>query len=456
LATSSTATTILSVGTTADGLPTLPNTLSGGIDVQSAVNSAMAAMEIPQQLLQQQQSKLQSQVSTLNQVSTDLSSLLTTVNSLKDPFGGLNAMTTTSSDTSVVTASASSGLQAGNHTVVVNSLAATSSYYSAELASSSTTFTAGNVTLKIGSNSAVTIPATGTVNTLAGLATAINNAGAGVSASVITDTLGSRLAIVSNSSGAAGDISVTGNTTGLALTKSVTGADASVVVDGVPVTSATNSVSNAIPGLTFNLQNANPKETVSIGVAADTSQATSAIQAFVSAYNKVIGDINAQAATGSSSTSVLQGDSTMRDIQQRVLTDVTTSLTGNGGLSNLESIGVSMQNDGTLSINSSALTNSLSTNFNGVQNLFQNASGVATTFSNDLYSITDLTQGEVALAIKGDNSTIASLGQSISDYSVRLTSQQTLLTNEFNTINTTLQELPILQQQTAAQLTNIP
>ncbi|SRR5579871_103417 len=453
----SSSTSILSVGTNSQGLPTLGNTVSGGIDVNSAVNTALAAAEIPMQLLQQQQSKLQSQDSSLSQVSTDLSSLLTSVQALGDPWGALNSMTTTSSDTSVVTASAAAGSQAGNHTVVVGNLATKSSYYSSELASGSTTFTAGTITLKVGSGSAVTIPASGTANTLTSLAQDINNANAGITATVVTDAGGSRLAMVANSSGAASDISVTGNTTGLTMTKAVAGVDASLTVDGVPVDSASNTVTT-IPGITLNLQSAAPSETISVGVSADTSAASSAVQGFVSAYNTVINEINAQAATsssGASSSAVLAGDSTIRDIQQRILTDVTTSLTGNGGINNLETLGVQMNNDGTLTVNTATLNNALNTNFSAVQNFFQNASGLAPTFSSDLYNLTDPTQGEVALVVKGNNATISALQNSINDDQVNLTSQQSMLESEYNAINTTLEELPTLQAQTSAQLQNI-
>jgi flagellar hook-associated protein 2 len=452
MATSTTGISILSVGTNAQGLPTLGNTLSGGIDVTSAVNGAMGALEIPEQLLQQQQTTLQSQVSALNQVSTDLSSLLTSVQALTDPAGSLNSMSTTSSDSTVVTADATSGSQPGNHTVVVNSLATTSSYYSTnELTNASTTFTPGSITLQVGGNTPVTIPPTGTDNTLAGLVSDINNSNAGVTASVVTDSGGSRLALVSNSSGLAGNITVTANTTGLTLANPVTGQNASLVVDGIPVASASNTVTS-IPGLTLNLQNANPKETVSIGVAADTDAASTAIQGFVTAYNTVIADINAQTATGSGSTAVLQGDPTMRDIQQRVLTDITASVLGNGSVSNLDSIGIAMNDDGTLTVNSSTLNNALSSNFTQVQNLFQNATGVGATFANDLTNLTDPTEGEIALTVQGDNNTITSLGQSISDDQVSLSAQQTALEAQYNLINTTLEEIPSLEAQTASQL----
>jgi flagellar hook-associated protein 2 len=434
-------------------LPTLANTVSGGIDVTGAVNSAMAALQQPENLLQQQQTILQNQVSALNSVSTDLSSLLTSVQALGDPWGALNTMNATSSDSTVATASASAGSQAGNHTVVVKNLAQTSSYYS-NVPNATTPFTAGTITLQVGSGTAVTIPPSGTASSLTNLVQDINSANAGVTASVVTDAAGARLALVSNQSGLAGDINVTGNTVGLNMTKSVIGKDASAVVDGIPIDSASNTVTS-IAGLTLNLQNANPNETVTIGVSADTSTATNAIQSFVNSYNKVIGDINAQAATGSNSSAVLVGDPTIRDIQARILTDVTASLIGNGGMSNLQSMGLEMGDDGTLTVNTTNLNSALTTNFAQVQNLFQNASGgVATTFSSDLYSLTDVTQGEIALTVKGDNNTIASLGTSIGADQISLAAQQTSLTAEYNLINTTLESIPTLEAQTAAQLQN--
>jgi flagellar hook-associated protein 2 len=362
-------------------------------------------------------------------------------------------MNTTSSDSTVVTASATAGTTAGNHTVVVNNLATTSSFYSTTELASGATFTPGAITLKVGSNQPVTIPPTGTADTLTQLAQDVNNANAGVSASVITDSLGSRLSVVSNSSGAASNIAITSNSTSLAMSAPVAGVDASVTVDGLPVDSASNTVTS-IPGLTLNLQNASVGENVTIGVSPDTTAATTAIQSFVTAYNAVITDINAQNTTGSTSSAVLQGDPTIRDIQQRVLSDVTASVLGNGSVSNLDSIGVSLNDDGTLSVNSTTLSNSMSSNFGQVQNLFQNATGVGSTFESDLSNLTDPTQGELALTIQGDNSTITSLGQSIFADQATLSTQQTALEAEYNTINTTLEEIPSLEAETAAQLQN--
>lgn len=432
----------------------LGNAVSGGIDVASAVASLLQVYDRPKVLLQTQQTLLQGQQSTLSSISTDLSTLLTKVDSLKDISGALNAKSTTSTNSNLATATAGATAQAGNHTVTVNTLAATGSSYSVELASATQTFTGGDFTFKLaGASSAITIKAGTYGNNITGLASAINNysGGTGVTASVITDTKGARLALVSNASGAAGDITVSASPTGLGFTKATTGADASLTVDGVPIFSATNTVTQAIPGVTLNLTGADTNSTVTIGVNADTSQAASAIQAFVASYNKVVGDINAQNGSSTSSP-VLAGDSTIRQLQQNILNDVTTSISGNGGLVNLDSIGVSVQNDGTLNVNSSTLNAALASNFNAVQNLFQNSTGVASIFHNDLNQLTSPTQGLIALAIKGTTASISSISDSIDAFNVQETAKETQLTAQYNQINVLLQQLPLLQQQTTAQL----
>src|SRR5579871_2151169 len=162
------------MATSSSSLPNLSGALPGGIDVQSAVNGAMAVARRPETLLQTQQTLLGQQNSVLNQVSTDLSTLQTKVNALKDITGALNSKATTSTDTTLASATADATAQVGNHTIVVKNLATTSSVYSDELASGNTTFAQGSISLMVGSNAAVPITVDGTDNTLTGLAKAIN------------------------------------------------------------------------------------------------------------------------------------------------------------------------------------------------------------------------------------------------------------------------------------------
>ena len=119
---------------------------------------------------------------------------------------------------------------------------------------------------------------------------------------------------------------------------------------------------------------------MSLALSPDADQATTAVNSFVSAWNTVVKDLNAQFAVASDGTGggPLEADSTLRGIQNQLLSAVTTSLTGNNGVVNLASIGVNMNTDGTLTVDSGVLTNAVSNNFTSVQNLFQGTGGVAT------------------------------------------------------------------------------
>ena len=134
----------------------------------------------------------------------------------------------------------------------VNNLATTSSYYTQiEQQSATSTLATGSFDIQVaGAANPTVIPvdsADGT-NTLNGLASYINSQGPGVTASVITDSGGARLSLVSNTSGGGGNFTVSNDTVGLGFKKPVTGVDASVTVDGVPIDSSTNTVTTAIPG----------------------------------------------------------------------------------------------------------------------------------------------------------------------------------------------------------------
>lgn len=427
---------------------------SSTIDVQSLLNFALAAAQAPMQLLQQQQSNLNIQSAAMQSIGSDVSALSTAVQALTDTNGAINAFTTTSSNQNIVSASADSTAQAGTHSIVVNSLATTASYYTDAVASATATIPSGTFQIAVGTGQPATVTVDGTDNTLNGLATAINSQNLGVTASVINDASGARLAIVSNTSGSAGNITVSNNTTGLTFNQAASGGNASLTVDGVPVNSTSNTVSGAIPGVTLNLAGAAPGTTVSLTLTPDASQASTAINQFVSAWNKTIQDINAQFNVASDGTGggPLESDNTLRDIQNQLLSAVTFSISGNNGLVNLSSIGVNMNTDGTLSVNSATLSNALSSNFASVQNLLQGTSGVGTFISNAVSQISDPTQGSITLDLQGMSQTNQGLTQQINAMQALLTTQTQNLTAEYAQMQTTLDEMPQLQSEMTQQL----
>ncbi len=157
-----------------------------------------------------------------------------------------------------------------------------------------------------------------------------------------------------------------------------------------------------------------------ITVGLDATAATNAITSFVNAYNAVVGNLNTQFTVDPTTNTEgpLGGDSALRSLQSSLLNDVTYSITGNSGLANLASLGIDMNNDGTLTVNQTAtydaqgnlthqsLPNVLATNPSAVQTFFQNSTGTgfAQSFNNDLVNLTDPTNGIMNVDIAGNTS----------------------------------------------------
>ena len=429
-----------------------------GINVQQFVQFALANQQANITALQNQQASLNSQSAEITKISTDLSNLDNAVFALSDPLGVLSSQAATSSNSAVVNATASSSATPGSHSIVVNSLATTSSYYTGALTTSSSTISAGTFQVKVGSNTAATVTVDSTNNTLSQLASSINNQNIGVSASVIQDSNGYRLALVSTASGAPGDITVSGNTTGLSFTKAVTGTNASLVVDGIPISSASNTVSNVINGVTLSLGSPSPSTPVTVNVNPDTTQATTAINNLVSAYNTVIGEINSQfnVAADGSGGGPLEADNSLRDIQSQLLAAFSYSVPGNSGVVNLASIGVNFNNDGTLSVDSGKLSAALSSNYSAVQNLLQNTSnGFSQNLSTVLSNINGAGTGILSLDAQSITNTSQDLMRQIADLQASLATQRISLTAIYAQVNTTLQELPLLENQISQQLASV-
>jgi flagellar hook-associated protein 2 len=445
--------------------------LGSGINVSNIVNGIIQADSTPLTLLQNQETTLDNQSSALATLNSDLSNLQTAVNALNDYNGALDALTATSSDDSVLTATAGSGATTGTHTVVVNNLATNSTYYTSEFSSSSATLpVTGSIQLQVGNGTVQTIPVDSgdNTNTLSGLASYINNLNMGVTANVITDANGARLALVSNTSGKPGDLTITDNTgannDGLGFTAAVDandnalGANASLTVDGIPISSSSNTVTGAIPGVTLSLASAAPDSTITLSVSPDTTQATTAINNFVSSYNQLVNDMNSQLTISSSgSAAPLLGDPSLQVVQQTILQDATYSLSGNSGITSLASLGISMNDDGTLTVDSGTLSNALNSNFAAIQNFFQSItpSGFAANLANDLNSLTNPATGPLNAESNGITQQIDDLNTQISDFQANLKQTQQQLTDQYSTINATLEELPMLMDQLNTQLSSL-
>jgi flagellar hook-associated protein 2 len=414
-----------------------------GFDVASTVTAILATQQGIETPWKTQLAALQAQDTVFTTLGTDLSTLTTSLQSLTDLTGPLSQKQGSSSDINVLSlTSADTTAVAGTHTVVVTSLATTASQYSTSITNASDTLT-GSVTIN---GTQITVGSSS--NTLATLATAINTAAVGVTASVITDTNGSRLSLVSNTSGANGAIAITGNTlqdgaTAIGFTQGSGAANASLTVDGQPYSSASNTVTGAIPGVTFQLLSSAPGTNVQIVVTNDNTAIETALQAVVTAYNAVITDISGQEKNDSTGKAEpLFGSPTLTAIQSQLQAAIFGGA-ASGSISSIYQLGITSSTTGTLTLNTSTLDTALNAHFSDIAGYLQNTGSFGQNLSTVLNSLgTQAPYGAVYLAQQQNSTEESALNADITKQDAVIASETTTLTDELNTANQELQAIP--------------
>lgn len=386
--------------------------IGSGLDVNGIVSQLMAAERQPLTALIKQEAVYTQKLSAFGQVRGALASFQ---GALQDLGSGskFQALSATASDATVLSASASGTATPGSYQIEVSQLAQQQKLASSGYATTDAVVGSGTLTIQFGtydsglnSFTANADKATKSIaidpanNTLAGIRDAINAANAGVTATIVNDgsTAGNRLVLTSADSGAANSlkISVTdddGNGldgSGLsALAYNPTAAagsgknlgqvaaaqDALLKIDGIAVKQSTNTVKNAIDGVTLNLVQTNVGKALTLTVSRDIKTVTDAVQAFVNAYNNANGTLKKLTAFNGpgAQNGILLGDSTARTIQTQMRGLLNTSVDSGGALTTLSQIGVSFGSDGTLSLDSAKLNTAINTNFDGIAALFAKA-----------------------------------------------------------------------------------
>jgi flagellar hook-associated protein 2 len=428
-----------------------------GFDVASTVTAIQASEQAIETPWNNELTALRAQDTVFSALGTDLGSLTTALQSLTDFNGVFAEKQGSSSNTDLLSlTSAGSSAVAGSHTVSITQLAQTSSNVSTVIPSASDTLT-GTVTIQ---GKTFDTQANGN-NTLTGLASAINSAAIGVTASVITDSSGSRLSVVSGTSGAAGQLNTITTSAladgGTSITfpgppnSGQQGQDAQITVDGVQVTSPSNTVTGAISGVTFQLlSSASPNTNIEVQVTDNTTDIGTAVSNFVSAYNTVVKDINTEETNSSTGTApALLGSPILAQLQSQ-LTGALFGGSASGSINNLGQLGISMNNDGTLTLNSDTFNSALSSNLSDVTGFFQNSGSFGQKLSTAVNNLgTQAPNGAIFLAQQQNAAQEKALNADITNENTLLDAQKTQLTNELNTANQILQSIPSQLNQVA-------
>lgn len=234
------------------------------------------------------------------------------------------------------------------------------------------------------------------------------------------------------------------------FTQAQPGNNASLTVNGISIASASNTVSGVIPGVTLNLIGASPGTNVSLNVSPDSSQASTAINQFVTDYNALITAVNSQYTyTPGSGQGVLAEDPTIQTLQGDLLGALDyTSTTGTGSsttVTSLASMGITVNSDGTLSVDSSTLSSALQNNFSQVQNFFQGSAlnGFANSMDQQLTSFISPADGAFKVDLQSMSSEYNSLQTEITNFQTNtIDPLQTQLQAEYSQAEIALQQLP--------------
>jgi flagellar hook-associated protein 2 len=403
--------------------------IGSGLDVNAIVSQLGAIERQGLKPLQTKASTLQTQLSLYGKIKSQASSLADAAANLALPTAW-NAAKATSSNPNAIGVTTTSGALASSLSIEVSQLARAQSSATQAEPAGALIGADGTLTISLGtwtdgatqrtfsadaSKTAVNISVAST-DTLTTLAEKINSSSAGVTASVLKDGNTERLMMRSTSTGAASGFAISTNATTGSLDRfslnspvsttatdgsstgmfiSQTALSAQVKINGISVSSEKNTIENALPGVTVNL-NQVTSTPVEVNVSNDLDSVKSKIQAVLDSYN-ALNQTLADATKYDAATkkgAPLQGDSMTLGIQSALRGMLGSSSLGSSLYTVLSDVGIERQTDGSLKMNASKMTSALG-NLSELQKLFTTNNNDSTTNGFAL-KVRDFSRGLVA------------------------------------------------------------
>jgi flagellar hook-associated protein 2 len=415
--------------------------LGNGLDFGQVVDQLVKAARIPVDRLTAQKATLNSKSTDYATLSTKLLALQSAADKLRLP-SNFDRSSVSVSDSTVLTATGSSSAVQGSYTVRVTQLAQSHQITNkaAKAVTSTTTDIvsggSGTFTFRVGSgaNQTVSLSATATIEDLK---TAINDLGAGVTASVINagseSTPAYRLALTSVSTGASNGVTIVADDTDLDfLNGSGTGgtdilqaAQDAVIVVGDPTLNpvtfqrSSNTMTDAITGVTLTLnKKTTGSDTVSVNVSRDVTAVQTGIKNLATAYNDVVTFINERNTydVASKEGGIFFNEPTIRTVLSQVRTALSSVVPGLTTYASVGDVGFKTERDGTVTIEDAKLSAALSSNYAAVKNLFVTQTGsvgVAQLLNTAVDSLNDIESGALTLRKGGLNDQISDVTDEI-------------------------------------------
>ncbi len=449
-------------------MPITAGGIGSGLDTAGLVSQLVAAEAEPVNArLNSQETDLGSELSAFGTLKGALSTFEASAAKLEDATT-FQAFTSRSSNDSVFTASTDNTAVAGSYSIEVVQLAQAEKLRSADFSSGSEVMGTGTLDLSLGANSfQLTIDSSN--NTLAGIRDAINAAAdnPGISASLISVDTGTQLILTSNEVGASNNISIAAvddaPADGFDLTRldSVNlqtlqaASDAIIKVDSQTVTRSSNSFSDVISGVTFNLASAQVGVQETLSVTSDTQKIKNDIQSFVTSYNNLVGVMKGL-SNYDISTNVagpLNGDSVVRGIEGSLRQARSSVIPGN--FSSLSSLGITLGDGGSLTIDDAALDANIANNLSDVKQFFSSPDGIAKNFSSAISGYVE-DNGIIDVRSDGLQSRLDGIDDKRDALDRRMASLEARLTAQFTAMDILVAQLKSTGDFLTQQLDNLP
>lgn len=382
--------------------------LGSNLPIESMISQLMALEQKPLTTLDKKVASFQSKLSALGTVKSAMATFQTAAKGLSD-IGKFMAVSAKVGDSTVASANAGSTATIGSYSLEVSQLAQAQKLVAAGQASATAAVGAGTISFELGTigggsfdaatgqytgasfvpngSGAKTVTIDPANTSLTGIRDAINKAGVGVTASVVNDGGAApyRLVLTETSTGKASSmkISVAGDTAldtllahdpagTQALSETVTARNAEFKLDGIAISSATNSPSDVLDGVTLTLSKTNAGNPTTLSVARDTDAVTASVTKFVSAYNQITKTLNDLTAYNEATKTgaVLNGDSTVRGIRTELRAILGSPVANDASaFSVLSDIGVTVKG-GVMAVDDAKLKKVIDTNFGDIAGLF--------------------------------------------------------------------------------------
>ena len=410
--------------------------IGSGLDVNGIVTSLMGVEQKPLTAVTKQKTDYQSQVSAYGSLKSSLSTFQTAVSALSTT-SKFNAQTVTSSNTSVLTATANGSATLGDYALTVSQLAKSQKLASAGFASTADTVDTGTLAIAFGSydaaspyaftantdKTALSITIDSSNNTLAGVRDAINATNASVTATIVNNGSANQLVITSKDTGEVNSLQISGisqlaydKSNGIAnMTEMQAAKNAVMEVDGITVTKASNTITDVVEGVTLNLLTTSSGASVNLVVASNQEAVKTSVMAFVDAYNKLdstLRNLTKYDSTGKAS-GVLLGDATARSVMSQIKAVMTKAIATTGSFTTLSQIGVSFQSTGQLALDSTKLTTAMTSNFNDIASLFATSAKVTDAQSSYAGSTSKTQAGTYAVTVSQLGTSLVSMAGTI-------------------------------------------